>query len=82
MEGLRWVLTRRAAITLGISAFFLFVGLRYISYQQHQLQQEEKRRKEEAKLHKASSPMEDLAEGSKADVAGEQVLAVEGVNLG
>ncbi|KAF2742932.1 hypothetical protein M011DRAFT_432137 [Sporormia fimetaria CBS 119925] len=35
VEGLRWILTRRAAITIGISAFFLFVALRYSSYVAH-----------------------------------------------
>ncbi|KAJ4369611.1 hypothetical protein N0V83_005373 [Neocucurbitaria cava] len=43
VEGLRWVLTRRAAITVGVSAFMLFVALRYTSYIQHQQQEERKK---------------------------------------
>jgi len=48
VEGLRWVLTRRAAMTIGICAFMLFVSLRYSSYVTHQLnevkKEEEKKR--------------------------------------
>ncbi|KAF1967363.1 hypothetical protein BU23DRAFT_583896 [Bimuria novae-zelandiae CBS 107.79] len=45
VEGLRWILTRRAAIAIGISAFILFTLLRYMSYANHQSQ--EHRKKEE-----------------------------------
>ncbi|PVH99366.1 hypothetical protein DM02DRAFT_656421 [Periconia macrospinosa] len=48
VEGLRWVLTRRAAMTIGICAFMLFVALRYSSYVTHQLievKKEEEKRK-------------------------------------
>ncbi|KAF2688450.1 hypothetical protein K458DRAFT_440105 [Lentithecium fluviatile CBS 122367] len=48
VEGLRWVLTRRAAMTIGFSAFMLFVALRYTSYVSHQ-QQEQKKKKEAKK---------------------------------
>jgi hypothetical protein len=92
VEGLRWVLTRRAAITVGISAFMLFVALRYTSYVQHQLQ-EEKRNKPPP--HRPS-PLEDLADNtatasrpvvnvaspSQEDALGGELLATEGVSLG
>lgn len=92
VEGLRWVLTRRAAITLGISAFLLFAGLRYASYVQHQAQDE----KRKPPPHRPS-PMEELADASPLvqspgqglgigqghqDVLGGEVLATEGVSVG
>jgi hypothetical protein len=42
---MRWVLTRRAAITLGISAIMLFFALRYSASVMH-VQQEEKKKAE------------------------------------
>lgn len=89
VEGLRWVLTRRAAITVGVSAFMLFVALRYTSYVQHQ-QQEQRRNKPPP----PPSPMEDLAEPQRQSLVdpnsptgqqealGGELLAVEGVSLG
>lgn len=53
------MLTRRAAITVGVSAFMLFVALRYTSYVQHQQQEERKK----APPHRGS-PMEDLSDNS------------------
>lgn len=92
VEGLRWVLTRRAAITVGISAFMLFVALRYSSYVQHQQhQQQEQRRK---KAPPPPSPLEELAEPQrgplgdpnsamgKQEALGGELLATEGVSLG
>lgn len=90
VEGLRWVLTRRAAITVGVSAFMLFVALRYTSYIQHQ-QQEERRRKPSP-----PSPLEDLGDPSPQvqprvqhrvehggqEALGGELLATEGVSLG
>lgn len=49
IEGLRWILTRRAAITIGVSAFFLFLALKYSSHVAHQNQLEDKKRKEQKK---------------------------------
>lgn len=49
IEGLRWILTRRAAITIGVSAFFLFLALKYSSHVAHQNAMEEKKRKEQKK---------------------------------
>lgn len=86
------MLTRRAAITVGVSAFMLFIALRYTSYVQHQLQ-EEKRNKPPP--HRPS-PLESLADNtttasrpvvtpaspSQEDALGGELLATEGVSLG
>jgi hypothetical protein len=91
VEGLRWVLTRRAAITVGVSAFMLFVALRYSSYIAHQ--QQEKRNKPPP--HRPS-PLESLAESTPAtarpvadsqsptggEALGEELLATAGVSMG
>ena len=90
VEGLRWVLTRRAAITLGISAFLLFVGLRYMSYIQHHLQEEKKQKPPSQPPHRPS-PLEDLADSPSSSASsplghqqpiGGELLATEGVSLG
>lgn len=84
------MLTRRAAITVGVSAFMLFVALRYTSYIQHQQQEERKK----APPHRPS-PMEDLGDspprggpidpnsptGQREALDGE-LLATAGVSLG
>lgn len=85
VEALRWVLTRRAAITVGVSAFMLFVALRYTSYVQHQ-KQEEKKRKQSAPPPHRPSPMEELGSDAVSptarDALGGELLATEGVSLG
>ncbi|XP_014558142.1 hypothetical protein COCVIDRAFT_95288 [Bipolaris victoriae FI3] len=85
VEALRWVLTRRAAITVGVSAFMLFVALRYTSYVQHQ-KQEEKKRKQSAPPPHRPSPMEELGSEpvspTARDALGGELLATEGVSLG
>ena len=83
------MLTRRAAITVGVSAFMLFVALRYTSYIQHQQQEERKK----APPHRPS-PMEDMADnsprpptdpnsptGQQQEALGEELLATAGVSL-
>ncbi|CAN9338356.1 unnamed protein product [Alternaria alternata] len=92
VEGLRWVLTRRAAITVGVSAFMLFVALRYTSYVQHQLQEEKRRNPpphrpsplEDLADHTstASRPVVDIASPTQQDALGGELLATEGVSLG
>ncbi|KAF1844914.1 uncharacterized protein K460DRAFT_310878 [Cucurbitaria berberidis CBS 394.84] len=89
VEGLRWVLTRRAAITVGVSAFMLFVALRYTSYIQHQQLEERKK----APPHRPS-PMEDFNDSAprpptdpnsptgQQEALGGELLATEGVSLG
>tara|TARA_R110002003_G_scaffold1499_1_gene23170 strand:+ start:12918 stop:13283 length:366 start_codon:yes stop_codon:yes gene_type:complete len=87
VEGLRWVLTRRAAITVGVSAFMLFVALRYTSYVQHQ-QQEERRKKppkkepppEEQQNVSTQTNFDSVA--GRSEALGGELLAGEGVSLG
>jgi hypothetical protein len=88
VEGLRWVLTRRAAITVGVSAFMLFVALRYTSYVQH-LQQEERRR--QPPRNQPPPPQPPVNEEQRFDASslagrqealGSELLAGEGVSLG
>lgn len=89
VEGLRWVLTRRAAITVGVSAFMLFVALRYTSYVQHQ-QQEERRRQpprreppHEEQQQSTATPIVDPAiVAERQEALGGEILAGEGVSLG
>ncbi|KAI5305952.1 Serine/threonine-protein phosphatase 2A activator 2 [Ascosphaera pollenicola] len=47
VEGLRWILTRRAALAIAISAFMSIIALRYHSYRNARMEKE----KQEAKLH-------------------------------
>ncbi|KAF2811917.1 uncharacterized protein BDZ99DRAFT_560544 [Mytilinidion resinicola] len=49
VEGLRWVLTRRAAIAIGISAALILGTLRYSSYMTKTQEAERKKLKEEAR---------------------------------
>ncbi|KAH7371994.1 hypothetical protein BKA66DRAFT_572557 [Pyrenochaeta sp. MPI-SDFR-AT-0127] len=86
VEGLRWVLTRRAAIAVGISAFMLFVALKYMSYIQHHQQEEKKK----APPHRPS-PMEEFGDTpspshpvgiGQQEALGGELLATEGVSLG
>ncbi|KAH3955881.1 hypothetical protein HBI56_015970 [Parastagonospora nodorum] len=89
VEGLRWVLTRRAAITVGVSAFMLFVALRYTSYVQHQ-QLEERRR--QPPRHDPPPPPEQTSASTQTsyidpthglqEALGGEILAGEGVSLG
>jgi hypothetical protein len=90
VEGLRWVLTRRAAITVGVSAFMLFVALRYTSYVQH-IQQEERRRQPPRNQPPPPGPpvQEERSAGFDAvslagrqETLGSELLAGEGVSLG
>ncbi|KAF2119189.1 hypothetical protein BDV96DRAFT_463662, partial [Lophiotrema nucula] len=83
VEGLRWVLTRRAAITVGITAFMLFAALRYTSYVAHKEQEEKK------KANERRPPRGDGFDGpnpnnpgsggpGKQDALGGELLATEG----
>jgi hypothetical protein len=89
VEALRWVLTRRAAITVGVSAFMLFVALRYSSYVQHQ-QQEERRRQpprrepphEEQRSVATQTSYDPGSMAGRQEALGGELLAGEGVSLG
>ncbi|USP80516.1 hypothetical protein yc1106_07790 [Curvularia clavata] len=93
VEALRWVLTRRAAITVGVSAFMLFVALRYTSYVQHQKQEEKNRKKKKSssppsvgsgseEAGEPGRPMTDLASPTAHEALGGELLATQGVSLG
>ena len=81
------MLTRRAAITVGVSAFMLFVALRYTSYVQHQ-RQEEQRRRNATPPAREDGGTQIMPAGTYDSVArqegmvGGEVLAGEGVSLG
>ncbi|KAF1946544.1 hypothetical protein EJ02DRAFT_462556 [Clathrospora elynae] len=90
VEGVRWVLTRRAAITVGVSAFMLFVALRYTSYVQHQLQEEKRNnpRRHPSPLEDLSDPapprpqMDSHSPTGQQEALGEELMASAGVSLG
>ena len=90
VESLRWIVTRRAALTVGISAFMLFVSLRYSSYVNH-LEADEKKKAKERRLPPDDSQNRDRNgsnssnsnTSTKDDPVGEELLATEGgVSLG
>ncbi|KAL8771276.1 MAG: hypothetical protein Q9209_003181 [Squamulea sp. 1 TL-2023] len=55
VEGLRWVLTRRAALAIGCMAVLILGSLRYITYKMHVRDQERQIAAEKAKARAASS---------------------------
>ncbi|KAL8678755.1 MAG: hypothetical protein Q9186_004906 [Xanthomendoza sp. 1 TL-2023] len=55
VEGLRWVLTRRAAMAIGCMAVLILGSLRYITYKLHIRDQEQKIAAEKAKANTSSS---------------------------
>jgi hypothetical protein len=84
VEALRWVLTRRAAITVGVSAFILFLTLRYSSYVAHNNQEEKKRareRKPPPSDNQNNPPPTNPPVGGQEALGGE-LLAASGVSLG
>ncbi|KAF2180234.1 hypothetical protein K469DRAFT_753470 [Zopfia rhizophila CBS 207.26] len=86
VEGLRWELTRRAAIAIGVSALMLFAALRYSSHVNH-TQSEEKKKAQENKpppQEGQNGPSAGNADGlSKDEALGDELLATKGgVSLG
>ncbi|KAF2274234.1 uncharacterized protein EI97DRAFT_131757 [Westerdykella ornata] len=86
VEALRWVLTRRAAITIGVSAFMLFLALRYSTYVHHNQQEEKKKAQkrqppEQAQDNTAASPPPAPPSGQEAS-GGELLASTGGVSLG
>ncbi|KAI9657928.1 MAG: hypothetical protein M1821_002585 [Bathelium mastoideum] len=53
VEGLRWVLTRRAGMTIAISAVMILAGASYISRLEAEERERKKKKKDEAKEKKA-----------------------------
>jgi hypothetical protein len=85
VEGLRWVLTRRAAITVAASAFMLIAALRYSSYLSH-IQQEEKKKANERRPPPQAgenlSPATNSPVSDHALLEGELLATRGGVSLG
>jgi hypothetical protein len=82
VEQLRWVLTRRAAMTIGVSAFLLFVGLRYTSYVTHQ--QHEQKKREAKRLPPAEGQPPSTGKpalGADEPIGGELLTTEGGVSL-
>ncbi|KAL1601591.1 hypothetical protein SLS60_006506 [Paraconiothyrium brasiliense] len=77
VEGLRWILTRRAATAIGISAFLLFTCLRFMSYSSHQTQEQKK--KEDAPPETSdNSPATGKPMLGKDEPLGGELLTTEG----
>jgi hypothetical protein len=83
VEGVRWVLTRRAATALGISVLMILATLNYARYMSAT---QDKERKQHEELMKGSAPNHETATiGTQTDPSGnsgEALVASEGVNLG
>lgn len=75
VEGLRWVLTRRAALAIVTMAFMVLCSLRYASYRAHEEELAKKRRR---KMVSSSTSMEGGERQhtlSPAEVGAAEVLA-------
>ncbi|KAF2250709.1 hypothetical protein BU26DRAFT_562674 [Trematosphaeria pertusa] len=83
IEGLRWILTRRAAITVGVTAFMLFVALRYSSYVSHQQKEQEKAYKKKPPPDEEQNPPSTgkPALGKDEPIGGELLTTEGGVSL-
>ena len=55
VEGLRWVLTRRAAMAIATMALLILGSLRYGSYKIHEAEMEQRRREMGGKAQQGSS---------------------------
>lgn len=83
VEGVRWVLTRRAATALGVSVLMILATLNYARYMSST--QEKERKQHEQIMNEASQvPPEVTSIGVQTDSTGtgEALLAGEGANLG
>ncbi|KAL5420302.1 hypothetical protein PMIN03_000128 [Paraphaeosphaeria minitans] len=77
VEGLRWILTRRAATAIGISAFLLFTCLRFMSYSSH-LTQEQKKKDEAPPEPSDNSPATGKPTLGRDEPLGGELLTTEG----
>jgi hypothetical protein len=85
VEGLRWVLTRRAAIAVGISAFMLFALLRYSSYVAHAKAEAEKKSNGNGSSGGDGSnptPRNSNSSDKEAALTGEILASEGGVSIG
>lgn len=76
-------------MTVGISAFMLFVALRYMSYVQHQQQEEARRRpskrdppQDDMQSASTQTPYDPGSLAGRQEVMGGELLAGEGVSVG
>ncbi|OCK79556.1 hypothetical protein K432DRAFT_63956 [Lepidopterella palustris CBS 459.81] len=81
VEGLRWVLTRRAAIAIGISAIMILATLRYYNYMT-KTQAEERKKAKKSKMNEsegnsASNGQSDPGSGGVNDHPGPLVVSEE-----
>jgi uncharacterized membrane protein YdfJ with MMPL/SSD domain len=84
VEGVRWVLTRRAATALGVSVLMILATLNYARYMSST--QEQERKQHEELMKSARAPSHDTATiGTQTEPishSGEALVASEGINLG
>ncbi|KAI5293073.1 hypothetical protein KEM55_007324, partial [Ascosphaera atra] len=73
VEGLRWILTRRAALTIAISAFMSIIALRYHSYKNNKKEKEKQAEVDNAKL--AAEIAEAAAKSEKQSLSPEAAVA-------
>lgn len=79
VEGVRWVLTRRAATALGVSVLMILATLNYARYMSS-TQEKERKQHEQLMKEASSTPLQSM--GTQTDGRGEALLVSEGVNLG
>jgi hypothetical protein len=80
VEGMRWLLTRRAAMALAISSLMVVGTLNYSRYMA--ATQEAERKKLESDYAAAEQITRAVAKGSAQGLAEEVILAPEGVSNG
>lgn len=84
VEGLRWILTRRGAIALGICALMLLSLVRYSTYVAHVKAEEEKKSKENGSSRDGSNSIFKNTNSSDKEGAltGEILASEGGVSIG
>lgn len=76
---MRWILTRRAAIAIGISAFIIFTYLRFSSYASHHSQEQKKKEdKEDPPNTPDNSPSTGKPALGRDEPMGGELLTTEG----
>lgn len=85
VEGVRWVLTRRAATALGVSVLMILATLNYARYMSSTQEKERKQHEQLMKDASAAPHHETATIGTQTEPVGgssEALLAGEGANLG
>ena len=85
VEGVRWVLTRRAATALGVSVLMILATLNYARYMSS-TQEKERKQHEQLMKDATTAPHYEIASvGTQTDAGGkseEALVAGEAINLG